>query len=148
MLEIVMEILHEVNMTTSNLIYLFLGGAIFFIIEKLNKKEDKIVWLYMSAVDFYNSLRTYLALDPNLLSLYNNILIRSICILAMDGEFAKKETTFINNDITNLDNIDDQSKEIIRVRCNEFITKVVEYEHSYSAYWHGHLLNFVLRRRR
>lgn len=137
MFDLIIDLLHELNISTTNLLYFVFGMIMVGIIEKVFKREDKMLWLYTASNDFYNSIRQFSVIDREILNLFNLILIRSVCILAMDGVFAKKDNNFIRDALNNVNNLSEEQIVLVEKLANDFIERVIAYENEYETSFIG-----------
>lgn len=147
MIDLLFEIMHEINMTTSNLIYFISGALVYLLVDRIFHRDDPVLWLYTSATDLFNSIRPLIDADKSVLNVYNETLIRSICILAMNGTFATRDLLFIDNACTSMSALTADQRRIVKEHHIAFIDKVVEYRMKMSGTFSQKFTNLIIRRR-
>lgn len=128
-MDFLLEILNELNVTTHNIIYMTVGIVISTLIIKRNRKITPMIFLYNESLVLFERIK---ATNADLYKdIFNLCVIRAICILAHDGEFASRDTNFIENSLMRIDATNEQ-KEIIANYCHEFLTKIIDFEVRYQ----------------
>lgn len=126
MFDFFLLLMHEINMTTTNMIYFAMGLLVYHLIMSLVDQDDIIKQFHMKATELYEyfrSLEGHNSVSFN--NLYNKIIIRSISIMALNGDLKFKSLDFIDREISLIAEISDKNQaRMIADSCKSFIEDI------------------------
>lgn len=123
MIDVFLMLMHEINMSVHNLIYLVVGFILSQMVASLFKRKDFLQLFYYDAVDLFNEFKRFDNEQHDIVLLYNNIIIRSICILALGGEFCTRDRSFIDHNCNQI-KMNKETVLLIREISNRFLDKI------------------------
>lgn len=124
MIDIFLLILHDLNMTTTNILYFIFGVVITTLVHSAFNKDDVVKIFHSKASELYDSFG-YFGIDRNnLMALYNKLIIRSISILALNGEINYKSYEFIDNEVAKITGLSRESATILCDTSKRFLVEM------------------------
>lgn len=126
MFDFFLLLMHEINMTTTNLIYFVMGLLVYHLIMSLVDHDDIIKQFHMKATELYEYFRSLEEYDSvSFRNLYNKVIIRSISILALNGSLKFKSLDFIDREISLITELSNRNEaRTIADSCKTFIEDI------------------------
>lgn len=126
MFDFFLLLMHEINMTTTNMIYFIMGLLVYHLIMSFIDHDDVIKQFHMKATELYEYFRSLDKYDNFIFNnLYNKVIIRSISILALNGSLKFKNLEFIDREISLISEISDRNEaKLISDSCKNFIEDI------------------------
>lgn len=149
MADIFLLILHDLNMTTTNILYFIFGVVITTLVHSALSGDDVIKIFHSKASELYDSFG-YFGIDRNdLMALYNKLIIRSISILALNGEINYKSYDFIDNEVAKIVGLSRESATILCDTSKRFLVEIqaIRDRESSRKFFHK-LKDLIIKRRK
>lgn len=149
MLELFLQVLNELNMTTTNLLYFISGIGITVIANLIFSREDIVKIFHQKATALYDMYAFYDVDRQLLMPLYNKVIIRSISIMALNGSLSFKTYDFIDREVALIHDLNKEQAGMLINATKNFLDEVIELRRIHSSKdFFSNITNIVLKRKK
>lgn len=131
MIELLLTILNELNMTTTNFLYFSFGVITVMIYHFTTAKDELIKIFHQKASALYESYNFFGIERTSLMGLYNKVIIRSIAMMALNGSLTFKTYDFVDREVALISGLSKENATLLVNSTKTFLDEVIDLQVSY-----------------